>query len=253
MIGPSDMNGKAALVTGASGDLGRAVALQLAVAGANVCLVDAESPGLNACADALAAVGSKPHVFATNLASRGNCRAAVEAAVGAFGRLDALCNVANVFAPAKSNEMPEEDWERTLAINLSAPFYLIQAALPHLIEARGAIVTVTSCAAFMATPFTAAYSASKAGVTQMTRCLAKELIEQPVRINCLAPGSMAVGSGNAAKIPDNVDMAKVQKLSPGRGMIDVDRVAAVAAFLVSDAAAGFHGASLSMDNGLSLG
>jgi NAD(P)-dependent dehydrogenase (short-subunit alcohol dehydrogenase family) len=147
--------------------------------------------------------------------------------------------------------MPESDWEATIAVNLSAPFYLIQAALPHLLAANGAVVSVGSCAAFMASPFTAAYTASKAGLAQMTKALAKEFIEQPIRINYLAPGSMSVSSGNAAKIPDNVDMKQVQKLS--RRLIDVTEVAAVAAFLASDASVGFHGACISMDNGLSLG
>jgi NAD(P)-dependent dehydrogenase (short-subunit alcohol dehydrogenase family) len=113
------------------------------------------------------------------------------------------------------------------------------------------MVSVGSCAAFMASPFTAAYTASKAGLAQMTRALAKEFIEQPIRINYLAPGSMSVSSGNATKIPDNLDMSKVQKLS--RNLIDVTGVAAVAAFLASDASAGFHGACITMDNGLSLG
>jgi NAD(P)-dependent dehydrogenase (short-subunit alcohol dehydrogenase family) len=182
---------------------------------------------------------------------RANCRAAVEAAVAAFGRLDTLVNVANVFAPAQSGEMAEADWEATLAVNLSAPFYLFQSALPHLIAARGTVVSVGSCAAFMASPFTAAYTASKAGLAQMTKALAKEFIDQPIRINYLAPGSMSVSSGNAAKIPANVDMSKVQKLA--RNLIDVSEVAAMVGFLASDASVGFHGACISMDNGLSLG
>jgi NAD(P)-dependent dehydrogenase (short-subunit alcohol dehydrogenase family) len=244
----SDMSGKAALVTGASGDLGKAIARRLADAGARVCLVDPDAAALEAFA---AELGGKAAVHAAEVRGQANCRAAVEAAVAAFGRLDALINVANVFAPAQSAEMAEADWEATLAVNLSAPFYLIQAALPHLLSANGAVVSVGSCAAFMATPFTAAYTASKAGLAQMTKALAKEFIEQPIRINYLAPGSMAVGSGNAAKIPSNVDMTKVQKLS--RSLIDVTQVAEIVAFLASDASAGFHGACISMDNGLSLG
>jgi NAD(P)-dependent dehydrogenase (short-subunit alcohol dehydrogenase family) len=247
------MSGKAALVTGASGDLGRAVAVRLARAGASVCLVDPASAGLRQTAHAVRALGVGGHVHETEVRGVENCRAAVAAAVSRFGRLDALINTANVFAPAKSEEMAPEDCEATIAVNLSAPFYLIQAALPHLLEANGAVVSVTSCAAFMASPFTAAYTASKAAVTQMTRALAKEFIDRPVRINCVAPGSMTVSSGHAARIPDNVDMAQVQKIAPGRGMIDVDQVATVVAFLATDAAVGFHGATVQMDNGLSLG
>jgi len=248
MMRASDMSGKVALVTGASGDLGKAIARALAGVGASVCLVDPDGVSLEALA---AELGCNAAMHDTEVRGQANCRAAVAAAVAAFGRLDALVNVANVFAPAQSGEMAEADWEATLAVNLSAPFYLFQAALPHLLAANGAMVSVGSCAAFMASPFTAAYTASKAGLAQMTKALAKEFINQPIRINYLAPGSMSVSSGNAAKIPDNVDMSKVQKLS--RNLIDVTQVAAIAAFLASDAAAGFHGACISMDNGLSLG
>jgi NAD(P)-dependent dehydrogenase (short-subunit alcohol dehydrogenase family) len=244
----SDMSGKAALVTGASGDLGKAIARELVGAGASICLVDPDAGALEAFA---AELDGKAAVHATEVRGRANCRAAVAAAVAAFGRLDALVNVANVFAPAQSGEMAEADWEATLAVNLSAPFYLFQAALPHLVAANGAMVSVGSCAAFMASPFTAAYTASKAGLAQMTKALAKEFIDQPIRINYLAPGSMSVSSGNAARIPSNVDMSKVQKLS--RSLIDVTQVATMVAFLASDASAGFHGACISMDNGLSLG
>ncbi len=245
----SDMTGKVVLVTGASGDLGQAIARALAAAGADVCLVDPDRAALEAFA---AELGGRTAIHAAEVRGRANCRAAVATAIAAFGRLDSLCNVANVFAPAQSAEMAEEDWEATLAVNLSAPFYLIQAALPHLLAGDGGtVVSVGSCAAFMASPFTAAYTASKAGLAQMTKALAKEFIDQPIRINYLAPGSMSVTSGNAAKIPDNVDMSKVQKLA--RSLITIDQVAAVVAFLASDASAGFHGACLSMDNGLSLG
>jgi len=251
MLGPSDMKGKAALVTGASGDLGKAVALRLAASGADICLVDPDSSAMEACAGKVEALGVRVHVHASDLKGAASCRAVIDAAVEILGRLDALCNVANVFAPAHAGEMAEADWEATLAINLSAPFYLFQAGLPHLLQASGAVVSVGSCGAFMASPFTAAYTASKAALVQMTKVLAKEFIDQPIRINCVAPGSMSIASGNAAKIPDNVDMAQVQKLS--RDLITVDDVAALVAFLASDAAVGFHGACLTMDNGLSLG
>jgi NAD(P)-dependent dehydrogenase (short-subunit alcohol dehydrogenase family) len=251
MLGPSEMKGKTALVTGASGDLGKAVALKLAAAGADICLVDPDAAAMEAAAGEVRALGVRAHVYASDLRGAASCRGAVDAAVGAFGRLDALCNVANVFAPAHAEDMAEADWEATMAVNIGAVFYLFQAAVPHLLEANGAVVSVGSCGAFMASPFTAAYTASKAALVQMTKVLAKEFIDKPIRINCLAPGSMSVSSGIAAKIPANVDMSKVQKLS--RALITVEDVAAITAFLVSPAAVGFHGSCLTMDNGLSLG
>jgi NAD(P)-dependent dehydrogenase (short-subunit alcohol dehydrogenase family) len=138
-------------------------------------------------------------------------------------------------------------------MNLSAPFFLFQAAVPHLLEHDGAVVNVTSCAAFMAQPFTAAYTASKAGLTQMTRTLAKEHVDKPIRINCVAPGSMAISSGSRANIPVDVDMSKVQRLPATRGLIEMERVAELVVFLASEASRGIHGASLTIDNGMSLG
>src|SRR5665647_1147009 len=96
----SDMSGKAALVTGASGDLGKATAIALAVAGADVCLVDPDEAALEAIAVELNVIGVRTTLLATEVRGTANCRAAVEAALGAFGRLDTLCTVANVLAPA---------------------------------------------------------------------------------------------------------------------------------------------------------
>jgi NAD(P)-dependent dehydrogenase (short-subunit alcohol dehydrogenase family) len=249
----SDLSGKAALVTAGSGALGRAIALQLARLGANLCLVDADQQALNAAAEEIRSLGVRSEIFVTNIAVPANCRAAVAAAVATYGRLDILCNVATVFFPAHAQTMPEVDWHSTLATNLSAPFFLFQAAVPHLLENDGAVVNVTSCAAFMAQPFTAAYTASKAGLTQMTKALAKEYIDKPIRINCVAPGSMAISSGNKINIPADVDMSKVQRLSAPRGLIEVQRIAEIVAFLASEASHGIHGASLTVDNGMSLG
>jgi NAD(P)-dependent dehydrogenase (short-subunit alcohol dehydrogenase family) len=248
-----DMPGKAALVTGATGKLGKAVAQALAEAGARLLLVDPDAVSLERTRAELLSAGREAATHVSDLAGVAQCRAAVAAATRAFGRLDALCNVANVFCPSHAHDMAESDWEKTLAINLSAPFYLFQAALPHLLEAHGSMVSVGSCAARMAQPYTAAYAASKAGIEQMTRVLAKEFIDQPIRINCVAPGSMAVDSGSAARVPDNVDMSRVLKLTPSRGLIDPASIAGIVAFLASDASKGFHGACLTMDNGISLG
>lgn len=168
---PSDMNAKVALVTGAAAGLGRATALQLARAGANVCLVDINAEGLEQTAGELRSIGVKALTQALDLAVPDNCRNTVAAAVEHFGRLDALCNVAAVFIPCHTTQMSNTDWDNTLAVNLSVPFHLIQAAIPHLLETNGAVVNVTSCAAFTGQAYTAAYCATKAGLTHMTKAL----------------------------------------------------------------------------------
>jgi NAD(P)-dependent dehydrogenase (short-subunit alcohol dehydrogenase family) len=249
-----EMKGKAALVTGAAAGIGWGVAAKLAKAGADVCLVDTDAAALAGRADELRALGVRPCVQALDVAEPEACAAAVEAVVLAFGRLDALCNVANAFFPARSERMARADWDRTVAMNLSAPFHLIQAAIPHLLKAEGAVVNVTSCAAFMAPAYTAAYAATKAGLTHMTRALAMEYRDQPIRINAVAPGGMyAVATGAAKHIPADLDAELARRFTPTRGYVEIDQVAEAVAFLASDAARGYHGACIQIDNGVSLG
>lgn len=249
-----DMTGKAALVTGAAAGIGWGVAAKLAQAGADVCLVDLDAAALAERADQVRALGVRACVQALDIAEPDACAAAVEAAASAFGRLDALCNVANAFFPARSEQMARGDWDRTVATNLSAPFHLIQAAIPHLLKAEGAVVNVTSCAAFMAPAYTAAYAATKAGLTHMTRALAMEYRDQPVRINAVAPGGMyAVSTGAAKHIPSDLDVELARRFTPTRGYVEIDQVAEAVAFLASDAARGYHGACIQIDNGISLG
>jgi NAD(P)-dependent dehydrogenase (short-subunit alcohol dehydrogenase family) len=187
---PSDMHGKVALVTGAGNGLGRATAVKLARAGAAISMVDIDSDGLDDAARVLRAGGTRVLTQALDLAERDACVAAVDATLKEFGRLDALCNVAGVMIPAHTAEMTAEAYNSTIAINLSAPFFLIQAAIAHLIEAKGAVVNVTSCAAFQGQAYFAAYCAAKAGLTHMTKALAMEYMHSPVRINAVAPGGM---------------------------------------------------------------
>lgn len=247
------MKGKAALVTGAAGGLGRQTALELARAGANVCIVDVKAAELEETARLLRETGVKALVHATDLTQRENCRAAVAAAVAEFGRLDALCNVAGIFLPNHTTEMSPEDYEKTIAVNLNAPFYLIQAAIPHLLEANGAVVNVTSCAAFVGQAYCAAYCATKAGLTHMTKALAMEYMHKPIRFNAVAPGGMLTPLTMGLKVPDDVDPSLMKRYSPLRGLVDVEVVAEMIAYLASDASRGIHGASFSIDQGITAG
>jgi len=248
-----DMNGKAALVTGAASGLGRATALALARAGADLCLVDLNAAGLAESARQVGELGRRAHIHAADLGLPGQCGAAVAAAIAAFGQLDALCNVAGIIIFAHSPEMPAADWDRTLAVNLSAPFFLCQAAIPHLLARNGAIVNVTSAAAFIGEAYVAAYCASKAGLTQMTKALAMEFINQPIRINAVAPGGMMTPMGGTIRLPEGADRALIKRFTPLRGLVEVDDVAELIAFLASDAARGYHGACINIDNGITAG
>jgi NAD(P)-dependent dehydrogenase (short-subunit alcohol dehydrogenase family) len=247
------MKGKAALVTGAASGLGRATAYALARVGADLCVVDVNGAELAETAARVRPFGVRALVHATDLSQRDNCIAAVTAAVAQFGRLDALCNVAGVIVMCNAHEMRAADYERTLAVNLSAPFYLMQAAIPHLLQAQGAVVNVTSTAAFVGEAYAAAYCATKAGLTHMTKALAMEYVHKPIRFNAVAPGGMATNIANSIKMPEGVDYALIKRYSGLRGMVEVDDVADIIAFLASDAGRSYHGACINIDRGITAG
>jgi NAD(P)-dependent dehydrogenase (short-subunit alcohol dehydrogenase family) len=247
------MRGKAAIVTGAAGGLGRATAIRMAGMGADLCLVDIDAGGLDATADEARALGSKVVAQPVDLGETDSCRDVVGAAYGAFGRVDALCNVAAVFIPCHAARMSAADWDRTLAVNLSAPFHLIQAAIPHLLETHGAVVNVTSCAAFIGQAYTAAYCATKAGLTHMTRALAMEYMNRPIRFNAVAPGGMMTSLAAGLRDLQNPDPELLKRYSPLRGVVEVEDVAEMVVFLASDASSGYHGACINIDNGITAG
>lgn len=250
----SDMQGKAALVTGAASGLGRATAIVLARAGADVCLVDVNPAGLQDTAREVEALGVRCAVQSADLAVAENCGAVVAAAVAAFGKLNALCNVAGVIYFNHSTAMPRADWDKTLAVNLSAPFFLSQAAIPHLLEQDGAIVNVSSSATHIGEAYAAAYCASKAGLTHLTKAMAMEYMHKPIRINAIAPGGMITNIvASMSNLPQDLDFSLMARFKPLRGTVEVDDVAQLIAFLASDAARGYHGACIAIDKGITAG
>ena len=244
------MEGKVALVTGAAAGLGRATALKLAQAGADVAVIDIAAEPLTETGAAIEALGRKALVLPLDLAVRANCADAVRQVVARFGRLDALCNVAGVMKPGPTPEFDDDAWDLTMRVNLEAPFFLIREALPHLIDAQGAIVNVTSCAAFQGQAYFAAYCATKAGLTQMTKALAMEYIKQPIRINAVAPGGMLTGLTQGMSALAGCDRELISRLGSLRGLCEIDDVANCVAFLASPAAAAFHGACINIDAGV---
>ncbi|MEY4159876.1 MAG: hypothetical protein RLZZ136_497 [Pseudomonadota bacterium] len=247
------MDGKAVLVTGAASGLGKATALALGRAGAQVCVVDVNTGGLAETARNIEAAGGTALIHVADLAEPDACFASVLAAVAQFGRLDALCNVAGIIRMSNTPEMAVTDWGKTIAINLSAPFHLIQAAIPHLLETEGAVVNVTSTAAFIGEAYAAAYCASKAGLLNLTKSLAMEYIHKPIRFNAVAPGGMATAITEGFVLPDGADYALIQRFSGMRGLVEVGDVADMIAFLASPAASGYHGACITIDKGITAG
>ena len=249
----ADMKGKAALVTGAASGLGRATALKLAQAGANICIVDVNAAGLEETATQAKRCGVEVLSHATNLAARENCFGAVDVAVKKFGRLDALCNVAGVLLLSNAHEMKAADFELTMAVNFNAPFFLMQAAIPHLLEQNGAVVNVTSSGALIGEAYCGVYTAAKAALTHLTKSLAMEYMHKPIRFNAVAPGGMATNIANNFKMPEGVNIELFKRFTPLRGVVEVDDVADLVVFLASDAARGYHGACISIDKGITAG
>jgi NAD(P)-dependent dehydrogenase (short-subunit alcohol dehydrogenase family) len=253
MAQASDMTGKVALVTGAGGGLGQAVAIALARAGADVCIVDIKEDGLRETAAQIGGLGHKTLMHAADLSVAENCPAAVAATIEAFGRLDALCNVAGVLKLANSHEMPLADWNLVMAVNLTAPFLLSKAAIPHLLQSEGAIVNVTSLAAHIGEAYAAAYCASKGGLAQLTKSMAMEYLKTPLRINAISPGGMVTPIGASFIPPAGADLELLGRFRPIRGLVEVADMANMIAYLASPASAGFHGAVIQMDNGITAG
>ncbi|UGS39074.1 SDR family NAD(P)-dependent oxidoreductase [Capillimicrobium parvum] len=172
-----------ALITGGGTGIGAAVARRMAADGFSVCVAGRRPEPLEALA---AEVGGRAVV--ADVADPAGPAAAVAGAVERFGRLDALVCCAGTGAGGTVAEQTLERWERVLATNLTGVFLTCRAALPHLVEARGAIVTVASLAGLRAAPASAAYGASKAGAIMLTQCIAVDHGPQGVRANCVCPG-----------------------------------------------------------------
>ncbi|MFT3965376.1 MAG: SDR family oxidoreductase [Sphingobium sp.] len=252
MADVSTMNGKVALVTGATSGLGRASALALAEAGARLFLIGRDADGLAETVGLLPDREVATHV--ADLADPAACSAVIPAAIERFGQIDALCNIAGIIFVANSHEMPIGQWNNIIATNLTAPFLLSQAAIPYLLQTGGSIVNIASAAAFTGQAYGAAYSASKAGLVGMTKSMAMEYSRQSIRINAIAPGGMMTNVARNFRPPEGCDFDLMKRFTgPRGGMVEVPDVAALVVYLASDSGRGFHGACLNIDAGVTAG
>ncbi|EQA99996.1 hypothetical protein L485_13865 [Sphingobium baderi LL03] len=250
-----DYTGKAALVTGAASGLGQATALALVRAGCGVLAVDVAAEGLAATAAAAQAGPGSIQTLTADLSDLERCAAVVEKAVGAFGRLDLLCNIAGIARMDYIAAVTPEQWRRIIDINLAAPFFLSQAALPHLIETKGGIVNVASSAGIQGQAYMSPYSASKAGLIGLTKAMAMELIHAPVRINAVAPAGMKTPMAAPGHLvpPEGFSVDLLMRYAGIREQADPEAVADFILYVGSGRGAFFHGACLSMDQGQTAG
>lgn len=252
--GQRRFEGKVALITGAGSGIGRAVTARLAAEGASVLAVDISEAGLAGTVELVDADGGgtvEAHV--ADVSSREACFAAVAAAVERFGRLDVLGNVAGVARGDRIGDVTEDHYRQMVGVNMDGPFFLCQAAVPHLVETDGNVVNIASNAGLMGQAYTVPYCMTKGAVVQLTRALAMELIKTKVRVNAIAPGGIETPLSTGYHMPDDPDWELVGRYMSPRGMGSPDDIAVLFALVASDEARNIHGAILSSDLGLTTG
>jgi len=196
MTEPRGLEGKAALVTGASSGLGRATTIALARAGADVALAARSKEELEGAKEEVLELGRRALALPVDLASEAQTAQALGRTVEAFGRVDILVNAAGTDEPGMVEELSVEGWDRTLAVNLRAPFLLSKAAFPHMRKAGGGIiVNISSVAGKKGWANASAYCASKFGLTGLTEALADEGKGHGIKAIVLYPGAMATNWG----------------------------------------------------------
>jgi meso-butanediol dehydrogenase / (S,S)-butanediol dehydrogenase / diacetyl reductase len=240
---------KIALITGAGSGIGRAVTIRIVEEGGSVFAVDVNEAGLKETADL---VGDKVRTEVADIGDPDACVAVVANCVHAFGRLDVLGNVAGIYRAAHTTDMTREDYRRVMSVNLDGPFYLSQAAIPHLLKTGGNIVNIASNSGIQGVPYSAAYSASKGGIVQLTRSLAVEFLKTALRVNAIAPAGTNTNIAASANFPADMDPDLRGRMAGLRGLAEPAEVAGLFAYLASDEARSVTGAVYTIDNGITV-
>jgi 3-oxoacyl-[acyl-carrier protein] reductase len=243
-----DLSGMTALVTGASGGIGSAIARAFAMQGARVALSGTREDALKSVA---ADMNGDPVILPCNLGDAGAVEALLPAAVEALGgKIDILVNNAGVTRDGLIMRMKDEDWADVIRINLEANFRLCRAAARPMMKARfGRIISITSVVGATGNPGQANYAASKGGVTAMTKALAQELASRNITVNCVAPGFIA--SPMTDVLPDAQKEALTTRIPAGRLGKGAD-VAAAVVYLASREADYVTGQTIHVNGGMAM-
>ncbi len=245
------LNGRIALITGASQGIGRACALVLAQCGAAVALAARNQDKLAAVAAEITNAGGQAAVFKMDVASEDEIKSAIKEAIEKFGKIDILVNNAGINRDQLIMRMKRADWEAVIATNLTGAYLTIQHAIAPMLKQRwGRIINITSIFGQMGQAGQANYAASKAGLIGLTMAVARELASRNITVNAIAPGyietAMTAGLSEEMK-------ARVKDMIPlGRPGSDQD-VANAVSFLASEEAAYITGHVLNVNGGLLMG
>jgi len=248
-------NGKAVIVTGATSGIGRAAAEAFGRERASVVLVGRNETALGEVAAAIRTAGGHAAACAVDLLDPDAAEKIVTAATTAFGQLDVLVNAAGVIASGTLEQTSDATWDQMLAINLTAPFKLMRAALPHLSARRGAVVNVSSVNGLRSFAGVLAYNVSKAGVDHLTRCAAIEMAPHGVRINAVNPGVTVTNLHRRSGMDEGKYAAFLERSKethplgrPG----NPHEIADLIVFLASDRAGWMTGETIPIDGGRHL-
>ncbi len=238
------------LVTGASSGIGAAVAIAFAEDGWSVMAAGRDEGRLGEVAD----VSENISTWAGELVESEDCEELVADTIDEFGQIDCLVNSAGILIRGSADELTDDDWRDTLAINLDVPFYLSRAALPHLLKTRGSIVNIASDWGMEGGDRAAAYCASKGGLVLLTRAMAKDHAADGLRVNAVCPGDVDTPmlSREADQRGKDIDeyLAEAAEASPNGRIAMPEDVAGLVLFLASDAASHMTGTVIPVDGGM---
>lgn len=245
---------RVAIITGGSRGLGKAMAIALAEAGADVCIASRTVSQLeSAAAEIEAACGRKPLIVPTNVQKSADCDALIARTVEHFGRLDIMLNNAGIGdrrgAGSRINDLEDADWHDTIEVNLHSTFYCSRAASRQLLKQGegGAIVNVASGTALRSSPQSLGYAAAKAGVISLTKSTAAALVGENIRVNCIVPGYV---SQQPAKTEEEAERLKLRgRFNTARRLGEAWELGPLAVFLCSDASSYVTGEVFAIDGG----
>ncbi len=244
------LQGKVAVVTGAAKGIGKAVAEVFAGEGAKVVLADVDREGGEAAAAAIRSAGGEARFQACDVGDKAEVEALIAAAVEAYGRLDVAVPNAGVVVAKDFLELEEEDWDRTLRVNLKGVFLTGQAAARQMVAqgGGGAIVNMSSINGVVAIPTIAPYVSSKGGVNQLTKAMALALAPHGIRVNAIGPGTIATEMGRAV-LNDPEKYRNAMSRTPLGRMGEPEEIGRVAVFLATADSSYLTGQTIYPDGG----